>query len=332
MADAKLTLACLETDRSRPILDGRVKVPGAEFSHFRQDDAQVIFRRTLQEAAFELAELSMGSHITATANRNHKYWALPVFLSRSFRHSCIYVRSDRGINSASDLKGRRIGIADYAQTAVLWLRGILHDQYGVAASDVSWRTGGMEQAGAPVRLALELPPHLDVKRIGDADSLNSLLVAGEIDAIMSPMPPSCFTKKTAPVARLFPDYREAEMAYYKQTKFFPIMHVLTIRKDVAEAHPELPLALFQGFAKAKAIAMGELNQSGVLKSALPWLVSHAADTRALMGTNYWPYGLAANAEEVRAMCRYAHEDGLAPRMVEPEELFHPSTLQAPDAM
>jgi 4,5-dihydroxyphthalate decarboxylase len=247
----------METDRSQPILDGRVKVEGFDIEFVRADP-QDIFRRALQEEAFDLSELSMGSHITTTARGDAKYIGVPVFLSRSFRHSCIYVRSDRGINTPQDLKGRRIGIADYQQTAVLWLRGMLHDEYGVAASDIHWRTGGMEKP-MPVRLALKLPPHLDVQRIGETDTLNSLLVAGEIDGIMSPNAPSSFVNKTAPVARLFPDYHAAEVAYGRKTRFFPIMHTLTIRKTVAAAHPALPLALFRAFAKAKALAMSDLN-------------------------------------------------------------------------
>jgi 4,5-dihydroxyphthalate decarboxylase len=328
VADIKLTLACMETDRSRPILDGRVPVPGFEIVPAYAEPHE-IFRRALQEQAYDLSELSMGSHITTTARGDNKYIAIPVFLSRSFRHSCIYVRSDRGIATPADLKGRRIGINDYQQTAVLWLRGMLQDEYGVAASDMQWRTGGME-APAPVRLAIDLPAHLDVKRIGPADTLNALLVSGEIDAIMSPMPPSCYVKKTAPVERLFPDYQAAEVAYFKRTGFFPIMHCLTIRNDIAAANPDLPLALFHAFAKAKAIAMAELNQSGVLKSSLPWLVCHYAETKRIMGPNPWPYGFKENVEEVRAMCRYAATDGLAARMVDPAELFHPSTLDAAD--
>jgi 4,5-dihydroxyphthalate decarboxylase len=325
----KLTLACIESDRTRRILDGEIAVPGFALEPVHADP-QEIFRRALREQAYDLSELSMGSHITTTALRQNHYIAVPVFLSRSFRHSCIYVRSDRGIKRPEDLKGRRIGIADYQQTAILWLRGMLAEQYGVAPTEVSWRTGGMEQAGAPVRLALDLPANLDVQRIGDADTLSGLLASGDIDAIMSPNPPSCFTRQSAPVERMFPNYPDAERAYYKQTGYFPIMHVLTIRKTVAEQHPELPLALFQAFAKAKAAALKDLGQSGVLTAALPWLVSHYTDTKALMGDNYWRYGFNETRDEVAAMCRYAHADGLAPRLVDPAELFHPSTLGAPD--
>jgi 4,5-dihydroxyphthalate decarboxylase len=319
----------MHTDRSQPILDGRVKVEGFDIEPVHADP-QDIFRRALQEEAFDLSELSMGSHITTTARGDAKYIAVPVFLSRSFRHSCIYVRGDRGITKPQDLKGKRIGIADYQQTAVLWLRGMLHDEYGVAASDMKWRTGGMEKP-MPVRLALKLPPNLDVQRIGDNETLNGLLEAGEIDGIMAPTAPSSFSKKGAQVVRLFPDYHQAEMAYAKKTGFFPIMHTLTIRKKIAAAHPELPLALFKAFAKAKAMAMSDLNQSGVLKFALPWLVCHAADTREIMGANFWRYGFKETRDEVAAMTRYAHEDGLADRVVDPAELFHPSTLDAPDA-
>ena len=326
MGQTRLTIACVVNDRTRPILDGRVPVPGFDLVPIHADP-QDIFRRALQEGAFDVTELSMGSHITTTARGDNKYLGIPAFLSRSFRHSSIYIRTDRGIAGAADLRGKRIGIADYQQTAVLWVRGILSDQYGVAPGDVAWRTGGLEKAGAPQRLALKLPPHLDLRPIGPSDSLNSLLAAGELDAIISPRPPSCFTAGSAPVARLFPNYRDAEVAYFKESGFFPIMHVLAVRKDVADAHPELPVALFQAFAQAKRLAYADLAEQGVLSVALPWIVSELAQTQAIMGPDPWPYGFRENERELAAMARYAHADGLAERRVEPAELFHPATLE-----
>jgi 4,5-dihydroxyphthalate decarboxylase len=329
LAKLKFTLACVPTDRTRPILDGRVQVEGCEIVPLNVEPEE-IFRRALQEKSFDLTELSMGSQIVTTARGDAAYVGVPVFLSRVFRHSAIFVRTDRGINSAEDLAGRRIGLPEYQQTAGLWVRGILRDQYGVDTSKISWCIGGQEKAGVGERIAVALPPHVDVKPIGATDTLNALLAAGEIDAIISPRPPSCYVNKSAPVDRLFPNYREAEMDYFRQTRFFPIMHALTMRRDIADAHPWLPLALFDAFAKAKALSLAELPQNNVWRVTLPWLNSWFDECRALMGPNVWPYGFGENRDELAAMTRYAFEDGLAARNIDPAELFHPSTLQAAD--
>lgn len=330
MAKLKLTLACIATDRSRPILDERVGVEDCAIEPLNIEPEE-IFRRALNEKAFDLTELSMSSHIVTTARGDAAYIAVPVFLSRVFRHSAMFVRTDRGIKRPQDLAGRRIGVPEYQQTAGLWVRGILRDQYGVDTATIAWRTGGQEKAGVAERIALALPPHLDVQAIGPDETLNGMLAAGEIDAIFTPRPPSCFTQKLAPVDRLFPDYRTAEMDYFRQTKFFPIMHALCVRKDIAAAHPWLPGKLFAAFAKAKALSVNELSQNNVLRVTLPWVASWYEEARDMMGGNVWPYGFRANHEELAAMARYAHADGLAQRVVDPAELFHPSTLDLADA-
>jgi 4,5-dihydroxyphthalate decarboxylase len=331
MAEITLSLACTATDRTRPILDGRIRVPGCQIVAL-PGATQDIFRRTLNEHAFDAAELSMGSHILTTARGDAAYHGLPVFLSRAFRHGAIYIRTDRGIAGPADLAGKRVGIADYQQTAVLWVRGILADHYGVKPTEIHWRTGGVEHANAPRRLALDLPAGLDVEPIAAGETLNGLLEAGAIDAVIAPNPPSCLATRSAAVGRLFPDYQKAEVAYWRDTGFFPIMHLLVVRKDVAAAHPWLPLELTRAFMAAKALSLAELAGMGVPAVALPWIATHYAATRAIMGANPWRYGLRENLEELKAMTRYAAADGLASRDVDPAELFHPSTLEAADAV
>jgi 4,5-dihydroxyphthalate decarboxylase len=331
VAKLKLTLACIHTDRSRPILDGRVKVEDCEIEPLAIEPEE-IFRRALNEKAFDLTELSMSSHIVTTTRGDAGYVAVPVFLSRVFRHSAMFVRTDRGIKRPEDLAGRRIGVPEYQQTAGLWVRGIMRDQHGIDTTKITWFTGGQEKAGSSERIAVALPPNVDVRPIGPTETLNGLLAAGEIDAIFSPRPPSCFVNKSAPVDRLFPNYRAAEMDYFRKTKFFPIMHTLCVRKDIAAAHPWLPAKLFAAFAKAKALSVNELSQNNVLRVALPWVASWYDEARAIMGPNIWPYGFRENRDELAAMTRYAHIDGLAPRAIDPAELFHPSTLDLPDAV
>ncbi|MBV1797881.1 ABC transporter substrate-binding protein [Siccirubricoccus sp. G192] len=312
-----LTLACAATDRTRPVLDGRVAVPGVDLLPLT-GEPEDIFRRALRDRAFEITELSMGSHIVTTARGDSPYIGVPVFLSRAFRHSAIYIRTDRGIASAADLAGRRIGLPEYQQTAALWVRGILREHYGVATRGIAWRTGGE-------RVAITLPPGHDVQPLGE--DLPTALAEGRIDALIAPRPPACFTDGSAPVGRLYPDYRAEEIAWHRASGFFPIMHCLAVRKDVAERHPWLPLELFRAFAKARALSLAELQLVNVLRVSLPWIAAAYEEQAAIMGGDPWPYGFARNREEVAAMIRYAVADGLAAEAIPPEALFHPSTLQ-----
>lgn len=329
MAKITLTLACTQSDRTRPILDGRIEVPGVSFVML-PGEPEDIFRRALRDKAFDVTELSMGSHIVTTARGDAAYIGVPVFPSRAFRHSAIYVRSDRGISAPEHLKGKRIGLPDYQQTAGMWVRGMLADQYGVEVRSVAWRTGGQDRPSGGERIPLNLPPGLDVAPIGAGETLDGLLAAGALDAVISPRPPRCFLEKTAPVVRLFANYRQAEMAYFKATGHFPIMHCLAVRRDVADRHPWLPVELFRAFAKAKALALSELRQINVLRVTLPWVAVHLAETEAVMGANPWRYGLRENLHELHAMARYAEADGLAQRVIDPLELFHASTHDAAD--
>jgi len=329
VAKTRLGIACMMTDRSRPIFDGRVSLPDFELEPLNVEPEE-IFRRALNEKSFDVTELSMGSHITTTARGDASYIAVPVFLSRVFRHSAIFVRTDRGIRGAADLAGRRVGVPEYQQTAGVWVRGILRDEYGVDTRKMTWLTGGLDKAGVAERIKVDLAPGHNVSVIGPTQTLNQMLADGEIDAIFSPRPPPCYTAKTAPVDLLFPDFMSAEKDYFRKTGFFPIMHALTIRKDIAEKHPQLPAQLFEAFAKAKAASLGELALNNVLRVSLPWITANYADARATMGRNVWPYGFEENKAELTAMTRHVFEDGLARRLVDPAELFHPSTLSARD--
>ncbi len=223
-----------------------------------------------------------------------------------------------------------IGLREYQQTMALWVRGLLRDAHGIDAREMRWRTGGLERPGGGERIAIDLPAEIDLKQVGPTDTINGLLAAGELDAVISGQPPSCFAKKTAPVVRLFPDYRAAEIAYHRSTGFFPIMHCLAIRKDVARAYPWLPVELFRAFAKAKVLALADLDASNILRVSLPWVAAEYEATRAIMGPNHWPYGFSANVKELSAMLDYAASDGLVSRKLDPAELFDPSTLDALD--
>lgn len=315
-----LTLACTSSDRTRPLMDGRFRVKGCDIT-FLPGEPEDIFRRALRDEAFDVSELSMGSHIVTTARGDAPYVGVPVFLSRAFRHSAVYIRTDRGICDAADLAGRTIGLPEYQQTAALWVRGFLREHYGVDTKGIAWRTGGE-------RVAIALPEGFDVKPLGR--DLEAALAAGEIDALIGPRPPRCFLDGSAPVARLWPDTRAEEHAWFKATGFFPIMHCLAVRKDVVERHPWLPVELFRTFAAAKAASLEELRLVNVLRVSLPWIAAEAEAQIAAMGGNPWPYGFARNRDEIAAMIRYAVADGLAAQEITPEALFHSSVLDFTD--
>ena len=316
MTRLSLTLACTASDRTRPILDGRVSVPGVDFVML-PGEPEDIFRRALRDRAFDVSELSMGSHIVTTARGDSAYVGVPVFPSRAFRHSAVYVRTDRGICGPADLAGRTIGLPEYQQTAALWVRGILREHYGVDTRGVAWRTGGE-------RVPIALPGGLDVRPLGE--DLPAALAAGRLDALIAPRPPAAFEDGSAPVGRLWPDYRAEEIAWRRATGFFPIMHCIAVRRDVAERHPWLPVELFRAFVRARDMALTELRLVNVLRVSMPWAAAAFEEQAAIMGGDPWPHGFARSRVEIAAMVRFAVADGLAVEAIPPEALFHPSTL------
>jgi 4,5-dihydroxyphthalate decarboxylase len=326
MARIELTLACVPTDRTRPILDGTIEIPGVRLKSI-PGEPEDLFRRALRDEEFDITEMSMSSHITVTARGSPHYIAIPVFLSRAFRHSGMFIRTDRGIRGPADLKGKRIGIPEFQQTAILWMRGILRDEHGIGVRDVEWFTGGVNEPLPGERIALTLPPGIRVKYIGPARTLDELLRNGEIDAVISTRVPACHDEPGSKVVRLFPDYRKVESDYYKRTGFFPVMHTLAVRRRLADEQPELPASLFRAFTAGRDHAIAELAMVNAFRVALPWPAAALDDAKKILGEDYWPFGFRRCHGEISTMTRYAFEDGLTTRVVAPEELFHPSTHQ-----
>ena len=317
----RFTLACVATDRSRPVASGEAPVEGCTID-FRFGEPEAIFRDALNGRGCDITELSMASHIVTTARGDARYIAVPVFLSRAYRHAAIFVRADSPIRSLDALKGARIGLPEYQQTAALWVRGMMLDA-GVRAQDVHWHVGGPNAPGPGERIALTLPPDIRLSTLSGEATLDAMLLAGELDAIISPRLPESFAKGQS--RRLFEDVKAAEVSYFKETGFFPLMHCLAVKREVADQHPWLPAALFNAFALAKRQRFAELAQGNVLRVSLPWIMHEFTESMRLTGGNPWPYGFARNRDEIAAMARYAHADGIAARLVSPEELFHPTT-------
>jgi 4,5-dihydroxyphthalate decarboxylase len=260
-----------------------------------------------------------------TSRGESPYVGIPAFVSRLFRHSGIYIRTDRGIDHPSKLAGKTIGLPEYQITATVWIRGILEDEYGVKVENVAWRQGGLEDAGRKERAALDLPPSIDLKPIPADRTLSQMLESGEIDALISARAPSCFLRGAPKVERMFPDFKAAEQDYYRRTRIFPIMHLIGIRRSIHEEHPWVAVNLLKAFMQAKTRTMYELGQIGHLFSTLPWSVAEFQETVRLMGADFWPYGFEENRKVLETFTGYHHRQGLSKRAVRADELFAPST-------
>ena len=318
-----LGVAVGDYDRTRQLLNGTVPVAGFR-AKFAAGDLEEIFAQAFSTAPFAVTELSFSNFLIASVRGNCPYVGLPIFPSRSFRHSAIYVRAGAGITSPADLKGKRIGTREYSNTLSLVARGILADEYDYAPGSSEWLIGDLDHIerenidsknwpanGVPIRAVTGVP-------------LTSLLATGEIDALVSYTPPVDFGKDSCPLVRLFPDWRSAEQDYFRRTRRFPIMHIMGIRRDVLQAHPTLPAALLQAFNASKAHAQALLAVHQALPVMLPWMTSEAEATQALMGQDFWPYGMEANRDMLETQIRWSFEQGLIPRPPGIAELFVPT--------
>lgn len=318
-----LSAAFWNYDRTLPLADGRVRVEGWEL-RCQLLRPQELFPRAFGGAEFDVAELSLSRHAMQCAAGGSAYAGIPVFPSRTFRHASIYVRTDRGIARPEDLKGRTVGLNNYDDTAAVVVRGMLRDDHDLGVSDVTWCIGEMESGQAP-RVA---PPALpsSVKVITTQKTLDAMLSAGELDAVISIVPPPCFRAGHAKVARLFPAWRAAERDWYSRTRHFPIMHLVGIRRALLERHAGLARAVYGAFCRAKELAVAELENLQAPKVTLPWAAVELAETRELLGADYWPYGFAANRAALERQLRYGLEDGLLAKPLSPEALFTPDLL------
>ncbi|MFL5031809.1 MAG: ABC transporter substrate-binding protein [Xanthobacteraceae bacterium] len=320
-----ITIACGNYDRTRAILDGRVKVEGCATTYLPLYPEE-IFHRAFRFQEFDVSELSFSSYLRTVAAGMSDYIGIPAFVSRIFRHSGIYIRTDAGIREPADLKGKRVGLPEYQITAVVWMRGMMQHEYGVLPTDIHWRNGGQEQPGRQERTPLKPIPGLDLEPLGPDETLVGLLRAGELDALFTARAPSSYLAGEPHIARLFPDTRAAEKAYFKKTGLFPIMHLVGIRKSLVAQYPWLPVSVYKAFCEAKALAMTDLTDVNALMVTLPWLEAETKETMATMGADFWKYGVHENIREIEALSQYAYEQGLVDRKVKVDELFAPSTF------
>jgi 4,5-dihydroxyphthalate decarboxylase len=326
MSDLFVSFACADYDRMQALTDGTVKPKGINLNYLKMPPEEIFFRMMRYEE-FDMSELSAASYLIAKDQGHPKFTAIPVFPSRTFRHSAIYVHKDAGIHKPEDLHGKKVGVPEYPVTALVWVRGLLQHEYGVHPSDMCWYWGGVDVPRRQVeRVSVELPDDIKLEAIGSDQTLNQMLLDKQIDAIISPRAPSAFVKGTDQIVRLFADYVSDEKEYFQKTGIFPIMHVVVIKDEILERHPWVALNMVQAFTQAKEKTYENLGQIGSLRVTLPWLAAELEQTKKVMGNDYWPYGLEKNRKTLEIMILYAYEQGLIKHKFNVEELFANSTL------
>jgi 4,5-dihydroxyphthalate decarboxylase len=323
-----ITLACWDYDRTRALADGRVRPEGVDLTYLNLPVEETFFRM-LRHREFEASEMSLGSYVTHVGRTAEpELVAIPVFPSRAFRHHGIYVRGDSAVTDPAQLAGGVVGVPEYQLTANVWIRGILADRHGLPVDAVRYRTGGMHEPGRIEKQVLDLPPGIEVQPIPRDATLLEMLLAGEIDALYAPRTPRPMLTGETTVRRLFADPRAEEERYAADTGLFPIMHTLVLRRDVYAARPWLARSLYSAFERAKALTEARMGEVAANPYMVPWLTDELERTRALLGHDFWPYGLDANRPTLDVFLRYAHEQGLTPRRLAPEELFVPETHES----
>lgn len=327
-----LSLSCWDYDRTRRLLDGQIRVPGITL-HALTHAPEETFFRMLKWQEFDVAEMSLSSYVMSLFTERKPFVAIPVFPSRAFRHGGIYVRGDSTLTDPSSLVGATVGVPEYQMTASVWIRGILADHHGVPVDAVTYRTGGLHDAGRTEKIRLNLPSGLEVRPIGTDRTLEQALLGGELDALYSARAPRSFRPDAASataIRRLFADPMQEEQRYYETTQIFPIMHTVVIKREVYEAHPWIARGLLDAFTEARDAAYAELDEVTALKHMLPWGVQQYEQVHQLMGPDFWAYGLEPNRHVLETFLRYSFEQGLSPRVLRPEDLFvsetHASTL------
>lgn len=327
MSKLNLTFACWNYDRTRALMDGTVKVDGIDLNYLNLPVEETFFRMA-RFREFDISEMSLSSYCVTLSKPERPFVALPIFPSRFFRHSCIYVNANSGIREPKDLIGKRIASPEYQMTAPVWIRGILSDHYNVPVDAQPYLYGGEEEVGRIEKMKLALPPNIQVNPIAPHQTLSQMLYDGELDALYTARMPSSFLKGDGKVKRLFEDYPEVERRYYRETGIFPIMHTVVMRREVYEANRWIAQSLTKAFIEAQRHTYEDLKDTAALKAMLPWLSAYVDETQREFGDDWWPYGLEKNIKTLDTFTRYHHEQGLSPRKLDVHELFAPESLEA----
>jgi len=320
----RVTLACGPYDRTDALRTGLVRPEGIDLVYVPIQSPPEIFARMLTTQAFDVSEMSCAHALTHRGHGDFPFVGIPVFPSRMFRHGYIFVNAHSGIREAKDLEGKTVGVPEYSQTAAVWIRGLLQHEYGVSLETIRWVAGGVNAPGRPDVLVNLPDAEVSITRVMDR-TLNDLLVAGEIDALIGARKPAAFGKDVR-IKRLFPDYRSLEREYYRKTGIFPVMHTVVIREALYREQPWIAESLYKAFVQAKDWAVAQMRFSSSLRYTVPWLHADLEEMDEVFGADPWPYGLERNRDTLETLVAYLVEQRLLRRTMPLEELYPPLTL------
>jgi 4,5-dihydroxyphthalate decarboxylase len=327
MADLQLSLACSDNPRTRPIIDGRVKPDGIDLQVTILHPSEMFWRQ-LHFEEFDVSEMSLSSLLMAVANGDTRWVGLPVFTSRRFFHTGVLVTAQSGIAKPEDLKGKRIGVPEYQQTAALWARAALQQLYGIRAQDMRWWMERTEERSHGSATGFRPPSEIEFHYVPEEKNLGTMLVAGELDASLLYIANNNLVDRSrldlsndARVRRLFANQRAEGISYYQKTGFYPVNHGVVVRRKVADQHPWVPLNIFNAFSTAKDLVNEEAR-----RAAEPYVETGLAENTAYT-RDLFPYGVKSNFELLTAITRFSTEQGLTPRVLSLEEVFAPQTLE-----
>jgi 4,5-dihydroxyphthalate decarboxylase len=315
-------------DRMKALQTGQVSAVGIDLNYVVVG-VRELFRRQAQFAEFESSEMSVSTMAMLVSRGIDTFVGVPVFPSRHFRHRQVYVNVDAGIERPEDLAGKRVGVPEYQMTAALWIRAFLQHDYDVTPEEVHWHYGGLNSADYAERLRHDTPQGIRLDPIPADRTLNELLEAGELDAVTASQPPRGFREGSPRIRRLFENYRAVERDYYERTGFYPIMHMVAVRRDVYEANRWVPVSLLRGMAESRRLAFEQMHDPDTPPIGHPWWHAELEELDRLFGGDPYPYGFEANRAILGAMMTYSYEQGLSTRPVAPEELFAPESLEVP---
>jgi len=314
-----LTIATTDYDHFRDFRLGLVRAEGVDANWLTLGHHEIFSRFTFNRE-WDVSELSFAKFMAQVTRKDSDIIGLPVYASRLSRFASFYVNRKAGIKTAKDLRGKRIGVPEWAHTAAVYMRGWLMHEEGVPLSDVNWVQAGTNEAGRIEKVELSLPDGVRLTRMHEK-TLSGMIASGELDCVIIARPPNSFREKHPDVVRLFPDYESLEQQYYEQTRVYPIMHIIAVRKAVLDAKPWVARNLYNAFEESKRRSLERILDPAVSRYPVPWLNSYALRMQQTFGGDLFPYGIEANRLTLELFLRYAHEQGIAHRLAKPEEIF-----------
>ena len=321
MSDLKLTLACGPYDRTEALRTGMVKPEGIDLTYIPIQSPPEIFTRMIDFKSFDASEMSLSSYLQMRSAGDTEFTALPIFPSRVFRHGFIFVRDK--IQKPKDLENKTVGVPEYWQTAAVWIRGILRHEYDVDIRTINWREGGVDVPLSPQeRSSRESAGGFRPEMLPDGQCLSEQLAAGTLDAVIGARKPASVGKAPG-LARLFPNYREVERAYFHRTGIFPIMHTMVIRTEIYQRHPWVAESLFKALSESKRICLKQMHFTGTIKYTLPWLFADLEEIDDIFAGDPWPYGYTANRHVLETFADYLYEQNFVTQPIEIAKLFTP---------